>query len=297
MPPDPLTDPANGPLELGWPEVRSGLHHILLGYLIALGSIALTVLAIFYIGSLVLSGHVEDAVIDAGMLIFFGGGLMLLLGTASVTLVVAGKVRCLLNVPERAGAKWLLFCAVLCFMIGPGLDTASQFIPSKVDQDKIDALMRKHAKLFDGKPGRYALVAEKGKSEAAVDLFNELRSLVLSLIFLDTKAYVTLGGIAAGLLHTVFFVLFLRSVAQCWDDTARRVFAELYLAFILFLLGSSLYVIFYPPPRLEELGMMVLALAVGWLICLLWYLLLIVSTSMGIARGLALRQMDLLMRR
>jgi hypothetical protein len=293
----PDDESASSPMELGWPEVRTGLHSILLGYLVTIFSVALMVLGIWYIASLALEGRIADAVIDAGMLIIFGAGLMFLLGLLSLLLVITGKVRCLINVPERAGAKWMMFCSILCFLVSPALNIAAHFIPSKVSPQEVEALMRKHSDLFEGKVGLLAAGPRNGKSDSAMEMINEIRDLVVSLAFLDSKAYITLGGMLAGVLHTVFFVLFLRAIAQCFDDTPRRVFAELYMLFSLALLAACVFLFFHPPDRLEVLGLMVLILAAGWLLNLFWYLGLIVSASMGIARGLALQQLHRLLMR
>jgi hypothetical protein len=293
MAPDPREDPLNTPLELGWPEVRSGLNRILLGYLVTVFAVALVILGVWYIASLALAGRIADAVIDAGMLIFFGMGLMVLLGLLSVLLVITGKVRCLINVPERAGAKWMMFCSILCFLISPALNFAARFVPTTVSPEKVEALLRKHNDLFEGKLPQGKPGSKKGaKSDPAMDLITEIRDLVVSVAFLDSKAYVALGGAIAGVLHTIFFVLFLRAVATCFDDTPRRLFAEFYLGFTLLLIGSCVYLFFDPPRRLADLGFILLVLAAGWLFNLLWYLLLIVSASMGIASGLAVRQLD-----
>jgi hypothetical protein len=290
--PDDLEGAAPAPQELGWPEVRSGLHRILLGYLVTVAAFALLVLGILYIATLVMDGRIAEAFIDAGMLVFFGAGLMVVLGILSVALVVTGKVRCLLSVPERSGAKWLMFCSILCFVVSPALNIASDFIPSKVTPDQVEALMRKHSALFDGKLAMLNAGGGKGKSDPAMTVLNEVRDLIVSVALLDSKAYITLAGMVAGLLHTMFFVLFLRAVAQCFGDTGRRLFAECYLLFSVVLVGSCVYLFFHPPRRVADLGLMLLILAGGMVLNLLWYLALIVSASMGIARGMALRRLE-----
>lgn len=280
----------NEPIEYGWPDVRNGLHKILLGYLVWFGAMLLLALAVAYVVHQALTKTALEAAIDAGMIIFFGYGVMILLGLWSILLVIAGKLRCLISVPERAGAKWLMFSSMLCFLMSPALQFAASFVPTKVPPEKIMAVAQEKGILVDGRfnvPGN-----GKAKNDDVMASVTNMRDFFISIFFVDPKAYVVIAGMVAGLLHSVFFVLFLRAVARCFGDVARKRCTELYLLYSALLLVATGYVVMHPPKTFRDVPVLVLVLLAGWLVSLIWYLVLIVTMSLGIARGLELRKME-----
>jgi hypothetical protein len=272
------------PLETTWPAVREGLHKVLAGYAVLLGACILVALAVVWVTVEAVQGQFVDAIIDTAMLMYFGAGLVFLMSLLSLLLVVTGKLRCLINVPERCGAKWMMFVSILFFVACPTLDFLSRMIPSKVKPEQVMAILEK-SPLFRGQLPQ----AGRHKGEVAIAVFNEVRDVSVSLAMLDHKAWLAIAGTLSGLLSTAFFVLFMRAVAKCFYDRARQIFAELYLFYDTILLGTSVYLFFNPPNRAEQLPLMLLILAAGYLLSLVWYVALIVSTSWGIACGVAWR--------
>jgi hypothetical protein len=271
--------------EFGWPEVRTGLHKILKGYLVSFCAFLLILLGVVFVTVEAVKGQMFDAVIDAAMLTYFGAGVVFLMGLYSLMLLVTGKLRCLISVPETKGAKWMMFLCMLCFVACPAMDFLSSAVPRKIPPEKVRELLLKSPLM-----NRKALPEGPRKGDEVIQMLNEVRDFAISLSFLDGRAYLALAGLLSGLLSTTFFVLFLRAVAGCFEDSARQRFAELYLAFSTLLLVATVYVFFNPPSRVEELPALFLVLAGGWLVTGIWYILLIISASMGIAQGLALRQ-------
>jgi hypothetical protein len=94
---------------------------------------------------------------------------------------------------------------------------------------------------------------------------------------LGTRDYIKLAGDFAGLLSTLFFVLFLRALALCCGDTTRARFAELFLLFVGLLVGGVVF-FFLNPSLFLARPQLLIGLAIGWLVSALWYFLLILST-------------------
>jgi hypothetical protein len=279
-------------LEMTWPAVREGLHKILLGYAVLLGAGLLTALAVVFVTVEVVQGKVLDAVIDAALLLYFGMGIIFLMGLWSLLLVIGGKLRCAINVPDRCGAKWMIFFSIVCFCVTPALDLLSNLLPSKVPPEKVMEVMR-DSPLFQGK----VPIAKPGNPDGVVKTFNHLRDFAVSMMILDGRAWVALGAHLASLLSVAFFVLFLHAVARCFHERAARLLAELYLVFMAALVGGSYYLFFNPPEWTDKLGPLMLVLAMGWLISLMWYVLLIINTSILIQRNLAWRDLALRLER
>jgi hypothetical protein len=270
--------------------VREGLHKVLWGYAIILGIIVLIALLTAWVVWEAVTGRHVDAIIDAAMLTYFFAGVIFLLGLWSLILVVTGKLRCLINVPERAGAKWMMFVSMLFFAACPTLDFISRMLPSHVTPEQVQAVLAK-SPLIRGK----LPTPSKKNGDVVMATFNEVRDLSISLALLDSKAYLAMAGSMCGLLSTTFFVLFMRAVAKCFFDVPRQRFTEFYLIYSGVLMAGSAWVFFNPPGKVEELPLLLLLLAGGWLLSLFWYIALIISTSMGIACGVAWRDAALRM--
>ena len=81
---------------------------------------------------------------------------------------------------------------------------------------------------------------------------------------------------------------FLRAVALGWGAQGRARFAELYLLFLA-LLVAGVVVLLCKPSFMLARPQLLLALASGWLMAGLWYLVLILSMVIGISNMLARR--------
>jgi hypothetical protein len=282
-------DFVEGPAEFGWPGVRTGLHNILKGYLMALFLVILVFCSFAYIiWSVVTSNNMFETVLDAAMILYLTWGICIVGGLWSLILVVSGKIQCVLNAPERCGAKWIMFGSILCFVFGPALNIVSNFVG--VDSKR----------------------KAPPNAKAAAVLMHDLSDLSQSMVQLQPRAYLSLAGHLSSIASTVLFVIFLRQVARCFHDGPRMRLAEFYLLFNALLLAGSIWLFLHvvnilkdtvlpvlgpgfvlPPSIMRELQTLPVAVALlggSYLLALVWYFGLIISTSNGIAQGLAVRR-------
>jgi hypothetical protein len=277
-----------GPAEYGWPGVRHGLHNILKGYLLALFLVLLVICSIGYIiWSVVTSNNMFETVLDAAMILYLTWGICIVGGLYSLILVISGKIHCVLNAPERCGAKWIMFGSILCFVFGPALNIVSNFVG-------VDSKRR------------------PTNAKAAAMLMHDMRDFSESMVQLQPRAYLSLAGNLSSIASTALFVIFLRQVSRCFNDGPRMRLAEFYLIFNGLILAGSVWLFLrvitilrdvtlpvpgqqfaLPPSVMRELNTLPLALALlgaSYLLALVWYFGLIISTSKGIAQGLAVRR-------
>jgi hypothetical protein len=285
--PDPEVE---APPEFGWPEVRKGLHMIMGGYLVAVGVALLAVMAVAYIIYSVVTTHeIVETIFDAAMILYLTWAISILGSLYSLIMVVAGKVKCLLNAPERCGTKWLMFSAILLFLFGPALNITSNFVG--VDRQSTAAQTKAVAAMMQG-----------------IHDYSE------AMAKMRPRAYISLAGNLSSVASTVLFIVFLRQVARCFDDGPRMRLAEFYLLFNALVLAGTLYLGYrlfqllkdiplpapgalaqfdLPPALMREfqtLPIALLMLGACWLVSLLWYFGLIISTSRGIAQGIGIQE-------
>lgn len=243
--------------EPGWSEVRSGLGKILWGYLIIIGGsmlggglIAVAVIHLIKTLGAIRPGQAPRN-FDINFLWFFylGLGALCLVGLFGYASIVVGHWRCLLNVPERKGARWLLFTSITCLLMGPALNFFAGFS------------MEKGLELGKG-PGGLA----------------EIR-------FTPFAQKLQIAGAVTGLASMVCFMLFLRATALCFDDHARAGHVVAYLIYLGLLLIGSLYVGFGRIPPAKTIPILI-GLAVGSLISFIWYLCIIAGIRNCISEGL-----------
>jgi hypothetical protein len=270
---EPVPRPPVTPLDLefGWSSVRRGLHTILLGYGVTIGmGLFAVVLAILVLSPAIQAKEFGD-VVDAALVLYAGIGILFLMGVLSLALIVKGKICCLLSAPERCGARWMMFLSALCVVLGPALNTTARFVGASPKRPPVAA-------------GRNA--------DAVVEARIALREVGQSLLAHDARAYISLAGDVGSLMSGVFFVLFLRAVARCFDDSIRMRIAELYLLLVGLLFASTLYLFLQPTEFLSH-PEWILALGGGWVVAGLWYIALLISTSTCIGEGLARRRSPL----
>jgi hypothetical protein len=237
--------------ELGWTEVRRGLGLMLRGYFTLIGA---SVILGVVVGVLVSMSPQERAKIpwqirETGF--FLGLGLFGLLCTYCYGCVVVGTWRCLLNAPERRGARWLMFGCITCILAGPALNLAS------------------------GITG----VENKPKLEKGLDGIREFKmSKEGAIMQLGSGALQVLGG--------VLFILFLRAVVGCFDDRFKVFLLDLYLILSLALVAGTVW-IFLQARDLETLFQRAAIIGLGWVLNFAGYLAAIMITRGSITRGLA----------
>jgi hypothetical protein len=94
-----------------------------------------------------------------------------------------------------------------------------------------------------------------------------------------------LGSAVVGLLASLIFSQFLRTVASCFGDRSRVRSVDFNLAFLGLLLGGSCGTFLYVR-RLALQAEMLPWLAGGWLLCFAWHLWLVKSVRQSVRNGL-----------
>ncbi len=255
---------------IGLSDIRKGLHSIVQGYLLLLGAIGGAAGVLFYVVTEINKTSSPWKAMEKVSALLFTTALLLCLAVgASLSLIVRGKWRCLMNAPEHFHAKWLMFLSIVCVLASPALNVGASLLGESEQ---------------DSRAG-----AQKRTSDALLREFEECKR---GLPALGTRGAVKLAGNLAGLLSSVFFVLFLRAVALCWGARGRAFWAEAYLMCVAVLAAIVVVVVRKPALALAHPGLL-LGLAAGWLICGLWYFGLILSTSAGITNILNRRSSEL----
>jgi hypothetical protein len=237
--------------ELGWTEVRRGLGLILRGYFLIIGGAILLGAAI----AIVLMLDPKDRakipwqVREVGP--FLGLALFGIICLYAYGCIIVGHWRCLMNVPERRGARWLMFGCLTCILAGPALNFAAGFTG----------------------------VQTQPKIERGLDGIKDIK-------YTTEGAVMQFGSLAIAILGNVLFILFLRAVARCFEDAGRVLVVNLYLGFTALLLAGT---IFFPFARVDA-GLFfryALALGMGWVLNFFAYLAIVFIIRSGITSGLS----------
>src|SRR5262249_39010631 len=190
--------------ELGWTEVRRGLGLILRGYFLIIGGAILLGLAVAAV--LMLDpkdrAKIPWQVREVGP--FLGLALFGIICLYSYGCIIVGHWRCLMNVPERCGARWLMFGCLTCILAGPALNFAAGFTG----------------------------VQTQPKIERGLDGIKDVKYTTEGLVM-------QIGSVGVAILGNVLFILFLRAVARCFEDETRVLIVNLYLVFTALLLIGS----------------------------------------------------------
>jgi hypothetical protein len=83
----------------------------------------------------------------------------------------------------------------------------------------------------------------------------------------------------------LFFMLFLRAVARCFEDNARIAHISVYLLLNGMLTSATIYLV-YGNAQLLRQPRVLLGVIIAWVVSFLWYLGLISSIRTCIAKGL-----------
>jgi hypothetical protein len=237
--------------EMGWTEVRSGLGLILRGYIVLI--LAAVVLGASAAVLLHLSPEERRKIPwqlrEVGL--WMGLGLFGLLSLYCYGCVIVGHWRCLMNVPERRGARWLMFGCLTCILAGPALNVASNLTG-----------------------------VEKGaKWERGIAGVKELRMS-------KEGAIMAVGSAAVQALGGILFILFLRAVAGCFEDRFRVRIVDVYLVFSIILLIATIGLVL-TARDFDALVKVALLIGAGLLVNFLGYLFVIGMVHSGITSGLA----------
>lgn len=105
--------------EKAWSEVAGGLGKVLFGY----GALVFGwfVAAAFLYAAFAPALTGKQTKIEHVWYFYIGAAALKLSGLASWGLILAGQWRCLMNSPERNGARWVIFICMTCVAAGPVL--------------------------------------------------------------------------------------------------------------------------------------------------------------------------------
>jgi hypothetical protein len=237
--------------ELGWTEVRRGLGMVLRGYFLLIIASVIGVVAVIYFLGMDSKERAKIPWQIREIALFLGMGLFGLLCLYCYGCVIVGHWRCLMNAPERRGARWLIFGCLTCTLAGPALSLASSLTG----------------------------VNNKPKLERGID---GVRDLKLS----KEGQIMQVGSAGVQLLGSVLFVLFLRSVAKCFDNRVRVLILDLYLVFSVMLTGATAYMVIQTRD-IDALMKLAPVVGLGWAANLVFFLTVVIMVRRGIAEGLA----------
>jgi hypothetical protein len=243
---------------MAWTEVTKGLVAILAGYVLSvLNVVAAGVMLWYTTGGF--QTPVAQVTGDNFSILLIGSAVLFFSSLYSSYLVIRGKWRCMMNAPERRGAKWLAFASLVCIFAGPAINFASSFVGMTAPRPR-------------PRPSR---VEELPRGSNALTRYaEELRGRNLT-------AYLRLAGSTITPLGPIFFVLFLRAIHRCLGGFLGARFTEMYLLFVVLLFAGGLSLLLDSQVRIQV--DLLAALALGWLVATIWYFLLIIGAVFGIS--------------
>jgi hypothetical protein len=167
-------------------------------------------------------------------------------------LIFVGRWLCLMYAPPSNGSKELMLCCVVASVSGPLLLVAAHFL---------------------GGARNYVLFRE------GLDAFD-------MQAFLQSAGAVQAGGLAVIGLSTLLFSGFVSRVALYFKDPARAGRADWYRVLVFFLLGGLAGTFFCPSSTRPTI---LLGLAAGAVVSLLWNVVLLADARRGVLAALAAR--------
>jgi hypothetical protein len=236
----------------GWQEISKGLALVVRGYCVLIAGSPLAFLCITLAcgeGPAPLRQSMTQENRDDLLLL----GLLMVGLTAllSYGLVLLGQWRCLMYAPERQGARELMYVCLNLVIIA--------------------SLMNVAGAALDG-AGTYAALRQGAVCVERLDWHG--RGTLLQL-----------GSGVVGLLASLIFSQFLRTVASCFDDRSRVRSVDFNLAFMGLLLGGSCGTFLYAQ-QLASKTEMLPWLAGGWLLCFAWHLWLVNRVRQSVRNAL-----------
>jgi hypothetical protein len=238
--------PVKPALRPRWKRLGRGLVLTVLGYVLILGP---GMLGLFLTGSrgTYFLTRLGLSPQDAGVLAILLAVLGTLLGYA---LVMVGQVRCFGHAPRSNGAHKIQLAGVLCYLGAPlCLAAASQF--------------------GDGANSYAAL----SRGPAAL----------LALDFQGIGVLLQVAGALLIVLGVMLFSGFALAVAHCLRENSAVRAATCFFCAVGFLLGGTVGLVL--EARRTACAEALVALPLGWLLCLLWHTLLVRSLSRRLARA------------
>lgn len=227
--------------EFGWDEVGKGLACLLFGQVLCLVIVLLALGVLWQAGLRGGKTHPLGLSTEYKEVLFFCSLPILgLLGLVSYALVLKGLWRCQLSVPERFGARWLVFACIACVAIGPLLEGLGA----------VQILVPNYVKFTKGFPALERVQPPPGS----------LTALGAGLGFL------TLGGL--------FFLAFLRMAARCLEAHGLRLGVELFLLLLCALVTLSVAMALHEPWQRHHPAQLH-ALSAAWPASAVFYFMLV----------------------
>jgi len=247
------TSPNPLSMELGWPEVSSGLGRMLTGYLLSIfGPAAGAMILVIAVAGVAAGKKISKAdALTVELSSYAAIVVMLFTALIGYYMIWSGYFRCLINCPDRYGARWFIFSSLLCLTVSPALNLAS---------------------LATAKGTRNYAAMSKGAAA--------LEEILLS----DPNTLMQLVAVAAAIANAILFILFLRAIAKCFDNLGCIMAGNLYLVFTALLIAGTIwlvvnYRIVMKHPQL--LGLLLL----GALVNLAYFLVLLFVNRLCIIHG------------
>jgi len=237
--------------EQAWVEVAGGLGKVLLGYgALVLGWMVAS--AFFYsCYAPILNGKAVK--IEHVWFYYIGVAILVITNLSSWGLILAGQWKCLMNSPERRGARWIIFFCMTCVVMGPVLHMLAWF-------------------------GGLSTPIRLGAGPQAIQ--------GVKLKFTITGIYVMCASLITTGLYKVSFWYYLQTVASCMGATKARGVVFLFVAITLAMVGATYWVLFggLHPNKVRDLAIWV---AAGWVFVALYWVFMIVVVKVAIEQTMA----------
>jgi hypothetical protein len=253
--------------ELGWEEVRRGLTKILTGHLLTLGTIGLLV------GIVIWAVIPEDpqakqraSKLTKELFVELGFGAVIIAAVISYGWIVVGHWRCLLYAPERHFTRWYMFACFVCLLMSPALNRVAILLSGPPPAPAANVDPRDAAREW---------------KKMVADQQDDFRAGLAS-----ARGSMQLVSFFTGVLSFGCFILFLRGIARCFDDTIRVVFADMYLALWALVVVGTAAIFFMPPRMVLAQPLLILGVGAGWLLIFAGYLFMVANACLCITSGL-----------
>jgi hypothetical protein len=259
-------DEAELQAELGWPEVRRGLNRIFLAHLVLIGCIGVLFGLVLWVAGQPVPKHPDKEVSAVEVVVMLALAGLFFAMLYFLYLAVRGHWNCLMNAPERYFAKWFIFTAILFRVVSPVFGFAAGFLSIGMPPPQAA-----HASKPPDSASAYVRDLEKYPERMSEDRASSFLMLTSGLVSLASD---------------VAFILFLRSVARCFEDNIRVGLADFYLFLVVSLFVGGI-VVQFTAPDLRTDPRYFLVMGGGYALAFLWYLGLLLSTSSCIASATA----------
>lgn len=237
--------------EKAWAEVAGGLGKVLLGY-VALVFGYLVAAAFFYSCYAPILNN-KPVKIEHVWYFYIGSAISMVTGLLAWGLILAGQWRCLMNSPERQGARWIIFFCMTCVVMGPVLHMLAWF------------------------GGLSTPIRWTGGPQA----FHGLK-----IKFTMMGLYVMIASLTTSGLYKLSFWFYLQTVTSCMQATKARAVVFLFFVVVLGMAGATYWWLFggLHPNAVRDLAPWV---AGGWVGVAFYWVFMIIVVKAAIEQTMA----------